>query len=362
MEVYAAIGAALEEARQSILAAYFAGLADKGNPLVVVDDAWQQARAQADAIITDVVTALSGHEVDYVRRAEMLSGAIGVARAEHNIHQSASLEAASILFRTILDAGSAATSRSPDPVGAMATMVVVLNDSLTARVRQGAASYASFLLNSVHDAQVAERRRIARDLHDRVGAGAAVAYRQLEYAVLTGADGGRIDQESVSTALESVASVLGGLRQLTTELRLTEPLDSLEIALRRFAEESRPDGNSEVIVRVSGDESWAPPVVLDETFLIVREAVRNALQHNDEVRVLVTVDIAPNSLSAGVYDDGTGFGVADRSGPSSGVDTMAERAALLGGRLDISSSHGDGTAVRLFVPLDSSRTDAGEPG
>jgi len=352
LETFAAIGAALEQARPSILEAYFVSLADKANPLVLVDDAWQQAREQADAIITDVVSVLTGREVDYVRRAEMLSGEIGVARAAHNIHQSASLEAASILFRTILQAGSAATSHSPDPAGAMAAMVGVLNDSLTARVRQGAASYASFLLDSVHNAQVAERRRIARDLHDRIGAEAAVAHRQLEYALFTGADGARIDQEPVSAALESIKSVLGGLRQLTTELRLTEGLDSLETALRRFAEGSRPGDNSEVIVRVSGDESWAPPIVLDETFVIMREAVRNALQHNDQVRVVVTIDIAPNSLSARVSDDGAGFRTADRSSSSSGVDTMAERAALLGGRLEISSSHGDGTTVRLFVPLE----------
>jgi signal transduction histidine kinase len=349
---YAAIGASLEQAREQVLDAYRAGLVERANPVVFLEGTWRQAQAQAQAVITDVIAALNGVDVDFVRRAEMLSGEIGAARAASSIHQNASLEAAGVLFRTILHACTAATTRSADPVGALETVAVVLNESLTARVREGAAAYSSFLLDKVHDAQIDERRRIARDLHDRVGAGITVVHRQLEYALLVAAPSGVLDVNAVETTLDSIKSVLAGLRQLTAELRLTEPLDSLETALCRFADESCPDGGSEVVVQVSGDETWASPVVRDETFLIVREAIRNALQHNEQVRVVAHLEIAPHALAARVYDDGRGFRLTDDTGAtSSGLATMRERATLLGGEFDISSDHGDGTAVRLLVPL-----------
>ncbi len=353
--VYAQLAEALNRARPAILLAYERRLADEGSPLVRDPSVWSQAREQAEAIVTDVVDVLRGIDVDFASRAEMLSEIIGQSRAADNIHQNASLRAAGLLFREVVQVGSVLVNEfEPESIDAMQTISVALNDSLNARVRQGAAAYASFLLNKVHLAQVEERRRIARDLHDRVGSEASGAYRQLELAAVHGIPGQ--SGEAVAAATQAISSVLAGLRQVTSDLRLTQPLENLEIALKRYV--SGLDGESQVAIRVSGDEAWADPVVLDETFLIVREALRNALAHTDRASVVARVDIAPHELAALVSDNGAGFDQARlASSTGSGLASMQERAALIGGSLTVTSAPGAGTAVRLLVPLGGERRD-----
>ncbi|HST46446.1 sensor histidine kinase [Jatrophihabitans sp.] len=352
---YPALATALDQARPSILQAYRQRLAASGSPLVSNDSIWGQARAQADAIITDIVDVLRGVEVDFAYRAEVLSETIGHSRAADNIHQDVSLRAAGTLFREVIRVSSDLVVRvGSDQAQAMPMISIALNDSLNARVRQGAASYASFLLGKVHLAQVEERRRIARDLHDRIASEASVAHRQLELATLYAGQPERAG-EAVTAATEAIGMVLSGLRQLTSDLRLVHPLENLEVALKRFVG-SLGDEQSRVTVRINGDESWAEPVVLDETFLIVREAMRNALTHTQQASVIARVDIAPHALAALVYDNGGGFDQAAlTSTQRSGLASMQERAALIGGSLTVTSTAGAGTVVRLLVPLGGER-------
>ncbi|HEU5268501.1 MAG TPA: ATP-binding protein [Jatrophihabitans sp.] len=347
---YREIGSALDRARAEILARYHDRLVQQGNP-VAQQGSWEQARLQADSIITDVVETLNGVQIDFGKRAEMYSSEIGVSRAEGNIHQSASLQAAAVLFREILSMSSRAIEGMADPVGAMEMVALALNNSLNARVRDAAAAYSSFLLDKVHKAQIEERRRIARDLHDRIGSGISVAHRQLEFACLSRASNGEWSVGAIDDAMHTIKTVLADLRQLTSDLRLTEPLTSLETALLNYANGVGPP-DAEIVVQVSGDESWATPTVRDETFLIIREAVRNAFKHNERTKVVIKVDIAPHELSARVHDDGIGFDLAETAtGGGSGLATMTERALLLGGALEVASERGYGTAVRLVVPL-----------
>ena len=350
---YRETAAALDAARTEILQGYEVSLREKGSPLLANALAWQQAQAQAQAIVTDIVDSLRGQLVDFGGRAELLSEQIGESRAAQNIHQNASLQAAGLLFREVLQVSAVLLRGTPHAGPAMEVISIALNDSLNARVREAAAAYASFLLNRVHLAQVEERRRIARDLHDRVGSGASVAYRRLELASVVCKDEPERWEAEAADVLDAVGTVLTGLRQLTADLRLVEPLESLELALRRFVDSVGADG-ARLTIRVSGDESWATPAVLDEVFLIVREATRNALRHNDIATVMVRVDIAPHELSARVYDNGYGF-VADAVSGGSGLSTMAERAALIAGTLSVSSTPGAGTGVTLLVPLGGER-------
>ena len=94
--------------------------------------------------------------------------------------------------------------------------------------------------------------------------------------------------------------------------------------------------------------------MLDEVFLILCEALRNALTHGAPQLVLIGVEVSEKELSAWVIDDGCGFTpalatVGTASG--SGLASMRERAALLGGRVVVSSMPGHGTRVQLHLPL-----------
>jgi signal transduction histidine kinase len=111
--------------------------------------------------------------------------------------------------------------------------------------------------------------------------------------------------------------------------------------------------DADVRLHVSGDEAWAPPAVLDEVFLILREALRNALTHAAPQLVLIGVEICARELTAWVMDDGRGFSppAATQTASGSGLASMRERAALVGGRLVVSSMPGHGTRVELHVPI-----------
>ena len=82
---------------------------------------------------------------------------------------------------------------------------------------------------------------------------------------------------------------------------------------------------------------------------IIQEALTNARRHSGAKRVLVTLKVEGSDLVAEVSDDGRGFGPETVSGV--GFSSMRERAAVIGGRVEIESEVGRGTRVQLRVPV-----------
>ena len=91
-----------------------------------------------------------------------------------------------------------------------------------------------------------------------------------------------------------------------------------------------------------------PPAVEVAAYRIGIEALTNVARHARTTRAGVAVEIDGDQLSLTVTDDGVGWG-GERVGV--GVLAMRERAEELGGRLDIESVRGAGTAVRVRLPL-----------
>jgi signal transduction histidine kinase len=120
----------------------------------------------------------------------------------------------------------------------------------------------------------------------------------------------------------------------------------------------------EAELSVAGDESSIPPHAAEQAYLVMREAVRNAVEHSECGRIGISLEIEDAELRGRVEDDGSGFDARDELGEGRngdrgdeasaegvGLRSMRERMELLGGRLDISSEPGRGTAVTLRVPL-----------
>jgi signal transduction histidine kinase len=98
---------------------------------------------------------------------------------------------------------------------------------------------------------------------------------------------------------------------------------------------------------------------------IVLEAVANALKHSAATRVRISAQAAPGGgVEIRIEDDGRGF---DASSPAAGLGltNMRTRASRIGAKLDISSRAGNGTVVRLLIPLSLARlsedTASGKP-
>jgi signal transduction histidine kinase len=240
---------------------------------------------------------------------------------------------------------------TPDAFGLLATMAMALERSITLRIRTAVAGYTSFLLNQVHEAQITERRRIARDLHDRIGPSISVTHRQLELFTMYQDTDSRKAGQKVEAAQRAIRESLRNLRAVTSDLYAHEPFKSLDVALKNYLEGADAEG-VDVRVRVNGDESWAGPEVLDETFLVLREAARNALFHAGPTTLIINVDITPHEIRAFVEDDGRGFDPCQPSDSGGlGLSSMCERATLLGGRLSVRSRPGHGTHIDFAVPL-----------
>ncbi|MCR6482730.1 histidine kinase [Amycolatopsis sp. OK19-0408] len=181
--------------------------------------------------------------------------------------------------------------------------------------------------------QLAERNRLARELHDSVGHALSVVTVQAGAArrtLRTDPDFteralGAIE-ESARTALDDLDHVLGLLRE---EAPGRAPQPALA-ELPTLLETTRLAGN-EVVADIGGDLAAVPAVVSREVYRILQECLTNAVRHAGRVPVTMVVDIGAHGLLARVANP-LGSGAA-RAGGGRGLRGMTERVAVLGGEL-----------------------------
>lgn len=348
--------AALVAADSAAISASFAEcLEAMHNPVAGDSRARNQAIANAVGTIADITNSVRAGRVKIDDRYKLLAWAIGEARAETQLSPSDSLRAAEAFFEVTVTSLARYVQDDPELLPCFIVAVLALNESISLRVRQATLAYTEYLLDRVHRAHLDERHRMARDLHDRLGEGLSVSLRQLELYEIALAKGGQPVTSRTKIVKDAVTDTMRRLRLMTSDLR-QDSVTSLEKALLTHVESAGAE--SRVRLRVSGDETWASQTVIDETFLIIREAIRNALTHGDPQLVLVRVALTPDNLHGWVDDDGRGFVVAHSTDPGfagDGLTSMHERAALIGGRLTVTSVPGQGTRVDLFVPLTGHR-------
>ena len=198
-------------------------------------------------------------------------------------------------------------------------------------------------------AEAEERRRISRELHDRVAHAMGVAHQSLELHDALKRSDPEAASAKMSLAKQSTVEAMNLTRDLAQELRGAEVRGSLSAALSGLLEAAVPPG-LERALSVEGDEALVPPHVREELFVILREGVRNAVSHSGAGRIDVGVRVCPEEVAGRVEDDGRGFAEEDVSA-GGGMRSMRERAELFGGALEVSPRPGAGTSVRVSVPL-----------
>jgi PAS domain S-box-containing protein len=199
-------------------------------------------------------------------------------------------------------------------------------------------------------AQSEERRRISRELHDRVAHDMALVHQSLElHAALRESDPERAESK-MELARETLKKALHSTRNLSMQLRHPEAGRRLEPALADLLRDLVPPAVSSRLT-VEGDESPVPPELRAQLFAILREAVRNAVTHSGCEEIVVGLEISEQELVGRVEDDGRGFDAA-QTRRGGGIRSMEERAALLNGTLEVSSAPGRGTRLTVSVPLE----------
>lgn len=338
--------------RDTMLTTYASSLRDLVSPVVTDPRTHEQLMRHATEVIADVAAVVAGNLTRSRDHGEFLAMLIGEGQADSRLRPADLLRAVTVFFEvTVRSLGSHVRS-DPSLLPCFVTAVIALNESIGRQIKEGPHAYASLLLERVDQAHTEERRRIARDLHDQLGESLSVALRQFELyelaserelaAASVGATSAR--GESVR---EAITETMRRLRVVTSDLR-QEAVRSLENSLVMYLDSVSSE--ADVRLRVSGNEGWVPPAVIGEAFLIIREAIRNALTHGDPRTLLIDIILAPHELHAWVEDDGCGFRVGAVSA-GIGLSSMRERAALLNGWLTVASALGQGTQLELVIPL-----------
>jgi signal transduction histidine kinase len=199
-------------------------------------------------------------------------------------------------------------------------------------------------------AEAAERERISRELHDRVAHSMGVAHQSLQlYEALAEKDPVRA-RGKLHTAKEVTKTALEQTRNLSMELRRTETKNGLVPALQDLLEVAVPD-DVNAMLSTSGAESLLSDHQRGQLYLILREAVRNAVRHSGCRRLTVGLDITSEEVSGYVEDDGRGFEGNGGSRGHLGLRSIRERTALLEGTAEVYSSPEGGVGVQIRIPL-----------
>ena len=215
----------------------------------------------------------------------------------------------------------------------------------------------------VLQAQEDERRRIAREIHDDPLQRLLQLARRLE---VLGSPTEQIDGlervEQFATVREELLNVVGHLREVTRGLH-PAGLDQhgLVAAVRGLVVDLEVDEGLTTDFIVTGDVVSGSHEAEVGLFRIVQEAVRNVIRHAHAATLVVSIHYADDCAHVTIVDDGVGFDVSRDSlvsGNHLGILSMRERANLLDGHCEVSSTVGEGTTVEATVPLHRVSVDA----
>ena len=203
----------------------------------------------------------------------------------------------------------------------------------------------------------AERAKIAREIHDEAGQLLISAAFRLDHA-LTMLPKGFVARELVEQARQTLDDCADALHRIAFDLR-PRILDDLGLipALRSYLKQYAKLGDVELETVLGEPQEKTSPAVELAVFRIVQEAIANIRKHAHATCVRVHLTFGPGHVQLEVSDDGIGFdsGEVDQEQglrPRMGLAGLRERAAGLGGELEVESRHGAGTTVRARLPVD----------
>jgi len=214
------------------------------------------------------------------------------------------------------------------------------------------------LLDRIVGSQEEERRRIALELHDNLGQSLSLILMQVRSCR---------DSElpELQHRLEDlIGTLISDVRRMAFALRPSVLDDyGLDVALRQYVDAINADSTVSFDFHVSGDCSRRLPRGVElSLYRIAQEALSNVLRHSGASNASVLLMLEEDRVTLLVEDDGRGFDLS-QSGhgrQTLGIAGMRERAALSGGRLDLDTSPGHGTVVRVSVPLKAKSPEQGE--
>ena len=240
--------------------------------------------------------------------------------------------------------------------GASATMVVMRNVTERRRMENALERMRSRLLNLLES----ERSKISRVLHDTIGQNISILDFNLATIVEMLEESSR---ERISGLIENMRGVIretgDKLRDISSGLhpRLVQEL-GLVAGVKNLVDRLRKTTGFEVKTSIQVDDWEMEESVAVNLYRIVQEAFTNIVKHSKCNLVSFSMALKDGRLEVMIRDNGTGFSLKDVSQRDieqrgMGLFIMEERAKAIGGRLQIDSESGQGTALEVEVELES---------
>ena len=201
-----------------------------------------------------------------------------------------------------------------------------------------------------------ERQRIARDLHDSVSQSlfsTVLHVRSAQRAMpAEGSDSAARVRDELGEIGELTRGALAEMRALIFELR-PDALAREGLVAALTEQSSALSAREGLPIEIHGPVERLPlsPEAEEQLYRLGQEALANVVKHARASRATVRIEASDGIVSMDVSDDGCGFESAAVSPGHFGLQSMRGRAADLGGRLEITSAPGHGTALRVEVPV-----------
>jgi len=218
--------------------------------------------------------------------------------------------------------------------------------------------------------QEKERRQVAKELHDSIGASLAAIKYAVEGRLLKMPDTPPEDVISLEKITTHLRDTIKEVRRISSCLRpsMLDDLGLLSTIDWYCRSSAEMYADTRVEPHLEAAEYDIPEANKIVIYRVLQEAVNNALKHGDAETVSVSLKKTAGRITMCVVDDGCGFDMQDvRENHDAltgfGLEGMRDRADMAGGRLSIDSRPGEGTSVCLELPDDDRATlDLEAPG
>ncbi len=212
--------------------------------------------------------------------------------------------------------------------------------------------------NLLIDTAEAEKKRIARELHDGLGQLLTSINLHLQQCINTSSASEEIPQ-AMKDSLELISSMtkqaMSEMRGICSALRpaILDDLGVLAAINWQCRQIAQVEENLSVETDYDVHEAMIPEVYKTAIYRIVQEALNNTVKHAEAKHFAVKLYQAGDFLQLLVRDDGVGFQINDQGGGGGmGLISMRERAESIGGIFELQSGEGEGVEIRVLFPFE----------
>lgn len=197
-----------------------------------------------------------------------------------------------------------------------------------------------------------EKKRIAEDLHDDLGALLSTVKMQIGSVIVTDKE----DEQVLSDAMHNLDESIYKLRSIAFELLPTVLVrKGLALAIKEYCDTL----NRTESIRVHFDNQLKRPVPIEagvHLYRVVQEAINNTIKHGKASNIEIVLKATDKELELYIDDDGIGFNAGDiqYENKGLGISSMNSRIELLKGKLYLMSSEGAGAHYKIQIPINES--------